>query len=626
MIWNNPFLIKNSEQISSDTEFLSLFDSSVLQMIPEENFCKISNVVSTPGAGKTSLFKAFSPNILNILCNNTRADFDDLYSRLIKIGVLAEKEPMLLSATISCARGYNIIDEMFSNGRRKQTLFALLNYRILLVFLRNMCTLLNIKSSELEQIKFKYIPEEMISEENSFINGLTAYKWAKAGEQSLCDYLDDVDDEPPEQLSFVHTSLVSLKLIECDNVLFNDKLFLKHTLLIFDDFHKLTKNQKKAIHESLLTLKTKTGVWLGQRLEGLNSIDIISLDGSINRDYNHDIYIDGYWRNNKSFYSILENIANKRVREANITGLTSFSECFQNELITDEYQKKLTNYCSSISEIINNDSEQKEKYSDVIEHINTISNVFERAICYECVKILNNRDRDGQMKFYLGEKYSISDFEEFVSSNKESAIFYVCSNCKLPFYYGLNKIKSLSSYNIEQFLFFSSKLFDVYTTKIAGLRNQNSSIKLTPFEQEKCIKNAVIEKWNDMDLRYSDSTHIKTFLNNIADFGQMSKALEKASYSGGAFTGIGIPTSELKKIISDPKYEMVSDILSKCIASKYLEKIEINTKSDKPITVFYLNRWLCVFYDLPLAYGGWKPCNIDKIESLCSDGEQLSII
>lgn len=628
MIWNNPFLIKNSEQISSDTEFLSLFDSSVLQMIPEENFCKISNVISTPGAGKTSLFKAFSPNILKILCNDNRADFYDLYSRLSNIGVLVDNEPRLLSATISCARGYNIIDEMFNNGRRKQTLFALLNYRILLVFLRNICTLLNIKTSELKRITFKIVPEEMISEETAFINGFTAYEWAKKGEQSLCDYLDDVDDELPEQLSFVHTSLVALKLIEYDNILFDDNLFLDHTLLIFDDFHKLTKNQKAAIHEILLLLKTKTGVWLGQRLEGLSSVDIISLDGSINRDYNQDIYIDGYWRKNKqsSFHTMLENIANKRVREANITGLGSFSECFQ-DINTNEYEKVLIEYSNSIINTINNNSEQREKYSDVIQYIYNLSDTFDRTLYCECIKILNNRDKEGQMKFYLGEKYSIKELKEFVTSNKESAIYYVCSNCNIPFYYGLNKVKCLSSYNIEQFLSFSSNLFDVYTTKIAGVRNADSSIKLTPFEQEKCIKNVATEKWNDIDLRFSDSTIIKCFLNNIAHLGQASKAAEKASYSGGAYTGIGIPTKELNILLDNPDYEKVIDVISKCLSSKYLEKLEINIKSDKPITVFYLNRWLCVYYGLPLAYGGWKQCSINKVVSLINSvDEQLSIL
>ena len=58
MIWRNPFLAKNSEYQSRANEFLSLFDSTVLEMVNEQNFSGVSYFSSTPGAGKTSLFRA----------------------------------------------------------------------------------------------------------------------------------------------------------------------------------------------------------------------------------------------------------------------------------------------------------------------------------------------------------------------------------------------------------------------------------------------------------------------------------------------------------------------------------------------------------------------------------------
>ena len=70
----------------------------------------------------------------------------------------------------------------------------------------------------------------------------------------------------------------------------------------------------------------------------------------------------------------------------------------------------------------------------------------------------------------------------------------------------------------------------------------------------------------------------------------------------------------LKQNIDNPKYALLIKTLGECLASKYLERREINKGE---IVVFYLNRWLCVYYQLPLAYGGWKKCSLDKALQMC---------
>ena len=50
MVWKNPFQMKNSEEQVKERDFLALFDCTVLQMIDESNFSKVSFVSSTPGA------------------------------------------------------------------------------------------------------------------------------------------------------------------------------------------------------------------------------------------------------------------------------------------------------------------------------------------------------------------------------------------------------------------------------------------------------------------------------------------------------------------------------------------------------------------------------------------------
>ena len=54
------------------------------------------------------------------------------------------------------------------------------------------------------------------------------------------------------------------------------------------------------------------------------------------------------------------------------------------------------------------------------------------------------------------------------------------------------------------------------------------------------------------------------------------------------------------------------------MASNYLEKTEV-TQSSENYTVFYLNRWLCVHYDLPLGYGGWKGLSLSQTAGMHSE-------
>lgn len=612
MIFKNPFLIKNNEQQEKEEEFLSLFDSSVLQIIEEQNLEKVSYVSSTPGAGKTSLFRAFSPQVLNIICkNSTNNEYADILKSMRKLGAIKENKPVLLSAMLSCARGYSIIEEMFENGRRKQVLFALLNYRIIIVYLNNLRKLLDYDLQDLSSVEFKLIPQEMLSEEMSFKNALEAYLWACAGEKELCNYLDS-DRNDNISLSFVHTTLLSIKLFEPGNLIINGEEYLKNCILIFDDFHKLTETQRLSISEAIYTLKSKSGTWFGQRLEGLDSLQIVSMDGSLGRDYNPNIIIDKYWSNKKNtFYKVLENIADKRVIEARISKFRKFADCLEDNISISKYKKILNNYIEEIQKIIN-DNNAYNKYLNVINYIEETyrTDLFNKAINYECLKIRLNREKYGQLSLFE-ENESVDEFILFYEKTKDDAEYYLCYRCKIPFYYGIEKIKKMSSYNIEQFLYIAADVFDTSRVKSLG---KSRKIKLTAEEQQTSIKKAAKKKWDDMDYRYNDIDDIKYFINAILFYAFQSRESERASYSGGAYTGIGIKSSELKYYANNEKYKKMVDILGKCLASNYLERRE---GENGEITIFYLNRWICLLNDLPLAYGGWKRCSLDTLNNMC---------
>lgn len=616
MVWKNPFQMKNSEEQVKEREFLALFDCTVLQMIDESNLSKVSFVSSTPGAGKTSLFRAFTPKILNtIVIPEHREEYKDIYKQMNRLGVISEGRVVLASATLSCALNYSIIDEMFENGRRKQIFFALLNYRIAIVLLRSIGYLLDIDISSYNKISFSDIPYEMLSEEEAFKDGFSLYQWACKGERELCRYLDS-DRSEQLDVSFVHTSLLMIKLFEATNILFNGKQYFEKTLIVFDDFHKLADNQKKYLSETIYTLKTTTGIWFGQRLEGVKNEQIISMDGSLSRDYNPNIVIDNYWPDSsKVFYSMLESIANRRAREALIGSCHKFSDCIMDYVDEKKYSKVLNEYIKEIRNRIQSSREYMCLYQDILEYIDSQKmSIFDKAIWFECIQIKENRKNSGQLSLFLGEHEKLSTFKKFVKDNEKSARYYICYKCNIPYYVGFSNLCILSSYNVQQFLVFAGDYFDCYRIKTLDMRVSPKKYALTVEEQMQVLQKAVQRRWDDMDLRYTDIAVIKQLLSNIAKWGCESRDAERNSYAGGAYTGIGISNSMLKQNIDNPKYALLIKTLGECLASKYLERREINKGE---IVVFYLNRWLCVYYQLPLAYGGWKKCSLDKALQMC---------
>ena len=70
----NPFKMRASEKIESDVNFISLYSPEILLKIKEINAeTPIWNYstffISSPGGGKTSLLRLFSPTILDHIYN-----------------------------------------------------------------------------------------------------------------------------------------------------------------------------------------------------------------------------------------------------------------------------------------------------------------------------------------------------------------------------------------------------------------------------------------------------------------------------------------------------------------------------------------------------------------------------
>lgn len=136
----NPFCLRRSENIDSDTAFLTLFEPGILDVLGERGLPEtVRPIRSAAGGGKTSLLRLFTPSVLRRLHARRGDDaIKELYGRLVTLGAVNDREPALLGVLLQCGRNYAVLHTMpLDEAVRIRLFFGLLNARILLGVLRS---------------------------------------------------------------------------------------------------------------------------------------------------------------------------------------------------------------------------------------------------------------------------------------------------------------------------------------------------------------------------------------------------------------------------------------------------------------------------------------------------------
>src|SRR5437899_7419643 len=105
----NPFRMRASEQIESDATFLRLYSPSVLDVLPRSGMWdRVQVFRSSPGGGKTSLLRLFTPpSLLALYESRASEDYRELYHRMKGIEAVSEDGPLVLGVYLSCAKNYD---------------------------------------------------------------------------------------------------------------------------------------------------------------------------------------------------------------------------------------------------------------------------------------------------------------------------------------------------------------------------------------------------------------------------------------------------------------------------------------------------------------------------------------
>jgi hypothetical protein len=610
----NPFKLRASEKIESDTSFLRLFSPYVLDTLAEAHesgklWGNVLFIHSSPGAGKTSLLRVFEPSTLNALLNNkSSAEFKDIYSAVKRIEVIKNDNIEVLGVSLSCNRNYQILDELkIPEVKKKRVFNSLLNARITLAFLRSVSRLKNLRFPEgLNEIQFNYT-----NTENLFLNlevpcsGLDLYNWASKIER---DVYKAIDSFLPEDINVEgHDEPFIVSVLAPENILVHGKSICSIILFMLDDAHKLSSEQRKLLEDYLIVKRGKFSLWISERLEALETRQNI---GSFpERDF-EEIRLERLWQDSPArFEKVLKNIAEKRAA-ISTEDVNTFLEYLDRNLNEERHKVAIKNALKRTTDSVNSLANSAPVFSTWLDFIkNEVGGSdYERLIALKQIEIVLERSIGKQLT--IGFPYTKEQLSEKLGGEvRGAAELVVTMKSKIPYYYGFDSLSKLASNNIEQFLSYAAELFEeMISNKISG-----QGVSVSDASQEQIIQDVSNKKWKELQKIIPYAGQVTQFLAEFGKLAQEETYKPNAPYAPGV-NGFAIKGSVNSKSgiartwLNDESFEPLANVISTCVAYNLLEVKEVTQgKKEQKWDVYYLNRWLCVKFDLPLSYGGWRP-------------------
>jgi hypothetical protein len=632
----NPFFARASEDTGEGDKFLQLFSPEILDVFEVERIWTIVNIIrSAPGGGKTTLLKIFTPTILlniqkSISYNN---HYQELYNILKGLGVFKDSHLNLVSSLIPFTGEYSSLDLLEVGDAQKIRLYySLLNSRITLSILRSIAQVHGLNfPDQLDKVSVNAAnASSMPAKVPLSGTGLDYYNWACQLEEHVCSIIDSVFPLSGDKM-IGFDDLFVLHLFDPDNISVDGKPLQQFMLVMFDDVHNLSPLQRSSLLKIILNKRAKVNVWISERIQALTIDEVfndqrnIHSEGQIvNRDY-FPIDLEEYWRRGTKFEKFCKSVADKRTYEATDGQLNNFSG-FLDDVFDSKVNAVVEQAIHTVKGRIVEKHEKKERYTKWLSIKNAPNeSAYEVLKGWRSLEILLYRDQKNLQTALDFYELTEEDLKEQEGTDvRNAAALFLNDEFKIPYYFSFPVASRLGSSNIEQFLGIAGELFeDVISASILRHTNSNQRLSITATRQEEVIRRVAKEKWEELSLRIPDFDEVKPFLEALGKFCNSETYQPNAPISPGV-NGIAISMSgtrtdreRLQKVIKEQDIKSpffkLAKVLSICITYNIVE-VRLNYKcKGKEFMVLYLNKILCVYFGLPLSYGGFREKKIDSL-------------
>ena len=585
--------------------FLRLFGSGVLGVLRDDYFLNKTVIFrSSPGGGKTSLLRLFSPDSLREIFQR-QSQYGDLFQLLTRCGAMDEDGPALLGVYLRLSEYGSILDLDIPDERKMQYLFSSIGYRLIITALLGILRLNDMEAKDLERIYISKPIDTVVHSLKLPCNGKELYEQASAKELEINRMINrfDVNWNDNIQLMF---DFEHLRIIAPENILLDGNGVVSKTLIMLDDMHELRKPQREALLNAVVPRRFPVSIWLAERLEALELPDLIpEISG---REYD-GVFLEKFWESRpRSFEGFVKSVSRQRTDMARLDVETnSLDQHLVDVIDVPERSPKFTQCLDSIKDKLEAISRRTGIYNKWIaeQYANsspTLASLIDRRVLE--IKIARE-EASAQTKLF---DMPLDDEPDFDGRLDAVAEFFLHREYGIPYHFGFTNITKLATYNIDQFLEMASALLDELESQMIK-NNKDSS--LSPEKQERIIKNIANMRWRQI-AGIHNGMQAMGFLAKFKDFAIGQTLKPNAPYAPGV-TGIGISNSDYKKFIEqlrqpERKYKQLAEVLQTCLSHNLL-KARYYSKQGKvgnEFIIFYLNRLLCAHFGLPLGRGGWR--------------------
>lgn len=611
----NPFLLRKSEAIDSDSAFLNLFEPGMLDILPEENcFRNVRTIRSAAGGGKTSLLRLFTPEVLkHIHDHRTDASIKELFDRLVQLGAIDHKSgPSVLGVMLICGRNYSHLQHLgVDQTHRDRLFFGLLNVRIALAMLRSAMAFSRLNyPQDLGRLQIGALPEsKRIPGLSLPCDGHRLKIWAAKTEEQICEALDSFRHIEDEQIPG-HESIFSLWLIQPELLTIDGQPLVDQTLVMMDDIHQLSSSQRDTLIETVIELRTPVGIWIAERFEALSTEEMLASGSIEGRDHERAVEIEQYWREHfGKFEKHCRRIADRRVQWARSASMATYKDCVASSLDSAVYDRKLREALDIVESRVRTFAQGGSKFTGWIENIRRETGTpHELATKWKALEILIERERRKKQRLLFDNPLSDVELEKKSDSSlHKAAELFLANEFDVPYYFGIERLSRLASLNVEQFIGLSGEVF--WEVESRSIRTNREP--LPPGRQHAIMREESEAIWKDIPVRVRDGRALKNLLEGIAEFSRWYTYRPSAPNDPGV-SGTAILMSDREKLLDPkfltvrPEYRRLADLLASALAHNLLvAQLDYNCKGDRWM-VLNLNRILCVRFGLPLNYGLYK--------------------
>jgi hypothetical protein len=538
----------------------------------------------------------------------------ELTQRLRELKALSDQGPQVLGVMLMCGRNYALLQDLkIDEAKRTRLFFGLLNVRIVLAVLRAAMALRQLRyPADLNRLSVQQVGEIDLPQGLVLpCTGDTLYQWAANSESQICAALDSF--APLEAVSVPgHDTLFSLPLVRPEALHIDGKPIVPRTLLMLDDIHKLTKSQRRLLIETVIESRSPIGVWIAERFEALSTEEMLAEGASEGREYEQTLLLEPYWRKHyKSLERHVLKIADRRVHEARVDQQgESFRFYLHDGLDGPKWDERFREAAKTIQNRVEAQAGAAGTFREWIESTASLNaGPRETAIAWKRLEILIARRKNRrQQSLFENEAIPSDELEkESDSSVEHAADLFLSQEFGFPYYFGAAKVCRLASLNIQQFLGLSGDVFeDVISAPLV-----KESTELTPERQHALMKKAAKRLWDEIPNRVRHGRELRHFLKNVAEFSKSYTYRPTAPNDPGV-AGTAMRMSERAQLLAEeylkrvPDARRLADVLASALAHNLLiAEPDYNCKGERWM-VLYLNRLLCVHFDLPLGYGLYK--------------------